>query len=137
MYQQFMLLKLRKAILKYTFISIVFAPFLSTYQTANQYQNTHHYTTYYLYLHGRCIINFDFMNYPFANHIKKVDFMNYLVANHIKKVDFMNYLVANHITKFDFVNYLFADHINKFDFVNYLFADHINKFDFMNYLCIC
>ena len=62
---QHMLLKIGKAILKFTFIpstmSIVFVSF------ANQYLDICYYTANCLYLHVSCISKFEFVNFFFAN----------------------------------------------------------------------
>ena len=64
MYQQHILLKLRKPILKYT-LNKYHVHWLSS-QTANQYPNTCHYMANCLYLHDTYITKYDFTNYAFA-----------------------------------------------------------------------
>ena len=63
MYQQHMLLKLRKPILIYT-LNMYHVHWL--YSFKHQYNNTCHYMATCLYLHDSYLTNFDFMNYAFA-----------------------------------------------------------------------
>ena len=78
MYQQHMLPKSRKPILKYTLkqVSCALAFLFQTSQTDNQYQNTCHYMKNCLYLHDSYITIFDFMNYAFAKLVVSLELSN-------------------------------------------------------------
>ena len=65
MYQQHMLLKVSKPILKYTLNK--YHVHLLRLLTVNQYYNTWHYIANCSYFYDSYITKFDFMNYGFAN----------------------------------------------------------------------
>ena len=92
MYQQHILLKLRKPVLKYT-INQYHVHLLSSFKRLNL-PNTFHYMADCLYLHDSYITKFDFMKYALAKLVVHGSKYKYLLEgrmimsshNHIDKI---------------------------------------------------